>query len=69
MASTRLQEEMLAKIVDGTTIPSFVINREHKVTHWNTAVEALAGIKKDEVVGTDGQWQTFYAEKRPTIAD
>lgn len=69
MASDRLQEEMLAKIVDGTTIPSFVINKEHKVTHWNTAVEALTGIRKEEIVGTGEQWRAFWPEKRPVMAD
>jgi len=30
-------EEMLTKIIDGSPIPSFVINKQRKVTHWNTA--------------------------------
>ena len=49
-------EEMLTKIIDGSSISSFVINKQHKVTHWNTAIEALSGIKKDEIIGTDRQW-------------
>ena len=69
MASDRLQEEMLAKIVDGSCIPSFVINRNHEITHWNTAVEALTGIKKEEIVGTGEQWRAFWPEKRPVMAD
>ena len=60
---------MLAKIADGSPIPAFVINKQHKVTHWNTAVEALSGIKKEEIIGTDEQWKAFYTEKRPTMAD
>jgi PAS domain S-box-containing protein len=62
-------EEMLTKIVDGSSIASFVINRQHKVTHWNTAIASLSGIKKEKVIGTDGQWQPFYNEKRPVMAD
>ena len=62
-------EEMLTKIVDGSSISSFVINRNHKVTHWNTAIEALIGIKKEEIVGTDEQWRAFWPEKRPVMAD
>ena len=62
-------EEMLAKIVDGSSISSFVINKNHKVTHWNTAVEALTGIKRAEIVGTDEQWRAFWPEKRPVMAD
>ena len=62
-------EEMLSKITDGSPIPSFVINKQHKVTHWNTAIESLSGISGQEIVGTDEQWRAFYTEKRPTMAD
>jgi len=62
-------EEMLSKIIDGSSIPSFVIDKQHRVTHWNTAIEVLTGIRKNEVMGTDDQWRTFYAEKRPSLAD
>ncbi len=61
--------EMLAKIIDGSSIPSFVINKQHRVIHWNTALEALSGIKRDKVIGTDQQWRPFYSEKRPAMAD
>jgi two-component system sensor histidine kinase DegS len=62
-------EEMLTKIINGSPIPTFAINKQHKVTHWNTALESLSGMKKDEVVMTDRQWVAFYAEKRPVMAD
>jgi len=62
-------EETLTKIIDGSPIAAFAINKQHKVTHWNTALESLSGIKKDEVVRTDKQWVAFYAEKRPVMAD
>ena len=61
--------EMLAKIIDGSSIPSFVINKQHRVIYWNTALEALSGIKRDQVIGTDQQWRPFYTEKRPAMAD
>ncbi len=62
-------EGMLTKIIDGSSIPTFVINKQHKVTHWNTALESLSAIKKEEIIGTDGQWRAFYSEKRPVMAD
>lgn len=65
----RRAEEMLAKIVDSSSVPSFVINKQHKVTHWNTAVESLSGLKREEIIGADRQWKAFYNEKRPTMAD
>ena len=69
IAQRKSAEEMLTKISDGSSIPSFVINKQHKVTHWNTAIEALSGIKKEEIIGTDKQWRAFYTEKRPIMAD
>jgi PAS domain S-box-containing protein len=62
-------EEMLSKIIDGSPIPSFVINKQHKVTHWNTAIVSLTGVSEQEVVGTDEQWRAFYTDKRPVMAD
>ncbi len=62
-------EEMLTKIINGSPIPTFAINKQHEVTHWNTALESLSGMKKGEVVMTDKQWVAFYAEKRPVMAD
>lgn len=64
-----LSSTALSKIVDGSAIPLFVINREHKITHWNTALEALSGRKKDDVIGKDDHWKSFYSEKRPSMAD
>jgi PAS domain S-box-containing protein len=62
-------EEMLSRIIDGSPIPSFVINKQHKVTHWNTAIGSLTGASGQEIVGTDEQWRAFYTEKRPVMAD
>jgi PAS domain S-box-containing protein len=65
----RRAEEMLTKIVDGSSVPSFVINKQHVVTHWNTAIESLSGLKREDIIGTDEQWRAFYNEKRPAMAD
>jgi PAS domain S-box-containing protein len=64
-----LSSTTLSKIVNGSAIPLFVINKEHKVTHWNTALEALTGIKGEEIIGKDDHWRAFYREKRPAMAD
>ena len=60
---------MLARISDGTPIPLFVIDGQHKVTYWNTAIEALSGIERGKIIGTSEQWRAFFAEKRPVMAD
>jgi PAS domain S-box-containing protein len=65
----RVSVEKLARIVDSSTIPTFVMNRAHKIIHWNAALELLTGVKREEVIGTDKQWMPFYPEKRPVMAD
>ncbi len=62
-------EERLARTIDGSPMPCFAINKEHKVTHWNIALESLSGMKRDEIVGTDEQWRAFFPERRPVMAD
>ena len=49
----KIAEEMLSKIIDGSPIPSFVINKQHIITHWNTAIASLSGISAKEIIGTD----------------
>ncbi len=63
------RERTLAQIVQGTAIPTFVINKDHVVTHWNKAMERLTGYKADAMVGSNRHWLPFYSEKRPTMAD
>lgn len=64
-----LSSKTLAKIVDGSAIPLFVINKDHVITHWNNAIVALTGRKKEDVIGKDDHWMAFYSEKRPSMAD
>jgi len=65
----RRMQEMLLRITDGSPIPTFVIDEQHKITHWNTAMQVLTGISSEDMVGTDEQWRSFYTEKRPVMAD
>jgi two-component system sensor histidine kinase DegS len=69
IARRRRAEGMLTKIIDGSSIPAFVLDKRHAVTHWNTALESLSTIKKSEIIGTDEQWRAFYPAKRPVMAD
>jgi PAS domain S-box-containing protein len=62
-------EKELSQIIQGSMIPTFIINNEHIITHWNTAVEELTGHNAYELVGTDRQWVPFRSAKRPTMAD
>ena len=62
-------EKELSQIIQGSMIPTFIINNEHIITHWNRACEKLTGQNAYELVGTDRQWVPFRSAKRPTMAD
>ena len=62
-------ERTQSQIIQGSTIPTFVIDKDHVVTHWNKALEKLSGRSAEEVVGTRGQWAPFWRRQRPTMAD
>ncbi|MBN1375651.1 MAG: PAS domain-containing protein [Dehalococcoidia bacterium] len=62
-------EKIISRVLDGMPMPAFEIDKKHKVIQWNTALEVLSGIKKEDVIGTDKQWKAFYNEKRPVMAD
>jgi len=62
-------EKELNQIIQGSMIPTFIINSEHIITHWNTACEQLTGYPAYKLVGTDRQWVPFRSAKRPILAD
>ncbi len=56
-------------ISEGSPIPTFVIDRNHRVILWNRAFTEMSGYPGVKMIGTDNQWMPFYKEKRPLIAD
>ncbi len=63
------QEKRLEYIVQGSPIPIFVIDRDHRVLYWNRALEELSRIPAGSIVGTRNHWRAFYTEPRPCMAD
>ena len=59
----------LSQIIQGSTIPTFVLNQEHVITHWNGALEQLTGYPASQMVGTYNQWAPFWDSERSTMAD
>jgi PAS domain S-box-containing protein len=65
----RESEERLYQILQGSTIPTFVIDKHHIITHCNKAYENLTGISASDIIGTNKHWRTFYPTERPVLAD
>jgi len=62
-------EKALSQIIEGSTIPTFVLNKDHVVTHWNKAMEKFTGTKAETIVGTKRPSTPFWGKERPTMAD
>jgi len=61
--------DLLAGILAGSPVPTFVIDRDHRVTHWNRACEQIIGIPASAMLGTDRPWRAFYDSERPVLAE
>ena len=67
--AVRQRERQLSQIVDGTSIATFVIDAEHRITHWNQACAKLTGLSAADRLGQTDVWRAFYDAPRPTMAD
>lgn len=64
-------ERRLADIINFLPDATFVIDREGKVVAWNRAIEALTGVKAEEILGK-GDYEyalPFYGERSPILID
>jgi diguanylate cyclase (GGDEF)-like protein/PAS domain S-box-containing protein len=62
-------DKLLSQILQGTFIPTFVIDSRRIVSHWNRAMERLTGLSAAEMIGTRNHWRFFYPSERPLMAD
>jgi PAS domain S-box-containing protein len=63
------EKKTIEGIIEGSPIPTFVLNRDHKIILWNRACKELTGFAAGEMIGTEKQYIPFYNERRPVIAD
>jgi PAS domain S-box-containing protein len=62
-------EGMMKALLDGSPIPQFVIDKDHKIMHWNSTLETYTGIEAKDAIGTNHQWKAFYNQERPCLVD
>ena len=65
----RESRKELSQAIHGNSIATFVIGKNHAITHWNEACQSLTGLSAGEMVGTGKPWAAFYSVKRPVMAD
>ena len=67
----RESERRLTDIIDFLPDATFVIDREGKVIAWNRAIEAMTGVRAEDILGK-GDYEyaiPFYGERRPVLID
>lgn len=63
-------EEMSASgFFEGSPVPTFVIDANHTVTHFNKACAITLGVRAEDVIGTQSLGRIFYGHDRPVMAD
>jgi len=73
----RMQEALISAnqrlndIIDFLPDATLVIDNEGKVIAWNRAIEAMTGVKKEDMIGKDNHECTlpFYGTRRPALID
>ncbi|HUW85372.1 MAG TPA: PAS domain S-box protein, partial [Methanoregula sp.] len=65
----KIAQKTMQDLVQGSPIPEFVIDSNHRVIFWNRALEEYSGIAASDIVGTTDHWKAFYPHQRPCLAD
>ncbi|MDD2366061.1 MAG: PAS domain S-box protein [Desulfuromonadaceae bacterium] len=63
------QKAFAEEILNKAAVPIFVIDQNHRITVWNSAIEELTSLSASEMLGTNRQWLPFYNVERPVLAD
>ncbi len=69
MESLAASRERIQQILANQNVATFIIDADHRVTHWNLACEKLTGVEAKRMVGSKDSWRGFYQEARPCLAD
>lgn len=68
-AKTPVMPADISDFFEDSPVPTFVINHEHIITHWNNACTLISGLIAAEMVGTADHWRLLYSHDRPLLAD
>ncbi len=54
--------------LENNPLATFVLDRDERVVHWNTACSVYFGIAPEDMIGRSDVWRAFYDEERPILA-
>ncbi|MFO1339281.1 MAG: PAS domain S-box protein [Burkholderiaceae bacterium] len=61
--------QVLNQILDSDPVATFVIDSEHRVTHWNRACEQMTGRDYWDMQGVTDKGRVFYPTERALLCD
>lgn len=63
------ESELISNMLELVPVAIFVIDKDHRVRHWNHACEELTGYKREQMLGTDRVWEVFQRPRGVSLAD
>jgi two-component system NtrC family sensor kinase len=63
------QKTFLEQLLERAAVPIFVLDESHHIVVWNSALQDLTGFSKGDMIGMKRQWEPFYGDERPVLAD
>ena len=71
LSQLRVLQHELVDVIDFLPDPTFVIDQDHRVTSWNTAIEQMTGVSKKEILGCSefAHAFPFYGASRMILVD
>ncbi len=67
--ATSKRSKTISEIMASIPHPAFAIDLDRKVTHWNSCIEDLTGVKAEDRIGTDKYWAPFRTKKEKLLVD
>jgi PAS domain S-box-containing protein len=64
-----LMTPAISEYFEGSPVPTFAIDSNRVITHWNRACELISGLTATEMVGTRNHWRLLYTHERPLLVD
>lgn len=61
--------QILTAVLEAFPVACFMVDKAHRVIHWNHACEVLTGVAARDVIGTREQGRIFYGSDRMVMAD
>lgn len=64
----RESKRYIDDVLERSPIPTFILDRAHRVVQWNLACETMTGVSGREILGNE-VWEGFRVDDRGSMAD